>query len=70
MQGEAERGETPVPDLANLDAYYEVGAELFSAHEEFESDGVYRQRYRDKLAEIDDYAPLARDTRLWSEPTA
>jgi predicted O-linked N-acetylglucosamine transferase (SPINDLY family) len=70
MQGEAERGETPVPDLANLDAYYEVGAELFSAHEEFESDGVYRQRYRDKLAEIHDYAPLARDTRLWSEPTA
>src|SRR5262249_8026803 len=28
MQGECERGETPVPDLGNLDVYYEVGAEI------------------------------------------
>jgi predicted O-linked N-acetylglucosamine transferase (SPINDLY family) len=70
MQGEAERGETPVPDLANLDAYYEVGAELWSAHAEFEDEGAYRRHYREKLAQLHDYAPLARDGRLWSEPTA
>ncbi len=32
MQEEAERGETPVPDLRNLDVYYEVGAELVQAN--------------------------------------
>jgi predicted O-linked N-acetylglucosamine transferase (SPINDLY family) len=70
MQGEAERGETPVPDLANLDAYYEVGAELLSVHAEFEDDSAYRRHYREKVAQLHDYAPLARDTRLWREPAA
>lgn len=65
MQGEAERGETPVPDLKNLDVYYEIGAELMESKVEFESDADYRQRYLDRLARWDDYSPLPDDSRLW-----
>ncbi|MCX8996111.1 glycosyl transferase [Rhizobiaceae bacterium BDR2-2] len=65
MQGEAERGETPVPDLRNLDVYYEIGAELVQENMDFSDDGAYRQRYREKLAQWNDYAPLLPDARLW-----
>lgn len=67
MQVEAERGETPVPDLANLDLYYEIGAKFVLEAIESEEDGAYRRRYREALAEANDYAPLARDTRLWQQ---
>jgi hypothetical protein len=65
MQGEAERGETPVPDLCNLNVYYEVGAELAAAGIEFESEQAYRQRYLDQLKLMDEHAPLTSDARLW-----
>ena len=65
MQGEAERGETPVPDLRNLDIYYEIGAELAAAGIEFESDEAYRQRYGAQLAALNEHAPLSPDGRLW-----
>lgn len=70
MQGQAERGETPVPDLRNLDLYYEIGANFVLENVEFEDDLAYRQRYFEKLAEWNDYAPIGRDTRLWGEPPA
>jgi hypothetical protein len=70
MQGEAERGETPVPDLRNLDLYYEIGAGIVLEGVEFEDDSAYRRRYLEKLLEWNDYAPLSRDTRLWTEPRA
>ena len=66
MQGEAERGETPVPDLRNLDVYYEIGAELAAANIEFEDEQAYRQRYRAQLAILHDHAPLSPDARLWT----
>jgi hypothetical protein len=69
MQGEAERGETPVPDLRNLDLYYEIGADFVLANAEFEDDHAYRQRYLEKLVEWNDTMPVARDARLWSEPS-
>ncbi|WP_119257688.1 glycosyl transferase [Shinella zoogloeoides] len=65
MQGEAERGETPVPDLRNLDVYYEIGATLAARGIEFEDDTAYRARYREELIVLDDFAPLAPDARLW-----
>lgn len=65
MQGEAERGETPVPDLRNLDVYYEIGATLAARGIEFEGDTAYRARYREELIVLDDFAPLAPDARLW-----
>ena len=68
MQGEAERGETPVPDLRNLDTYYEIGAELAAQGIEFEDDDAYRARYRTQLAALDDFAPLSPDARLWPAP--
>ena len=67
MQGEAERGETPVPDLRNLDTYYEIGASIVLENVELAGERDYRQRYRDKLVEWNDYAPLEPDARLWSE---
>jgi hypothetical protein len=66
MQGEAERGETPVPDLTNLDVYYEVGAELLQANLPFEDEEAYRRRYVEKLAQWHEFSPLPYDTRLWS----
>jgi predicted O-linked N-acetylglucosamine transferase (SPINDLY family) len=65
MQGECERGETPVPDLGNLDIYYEIGAELVEAHTAFFDENSYRQHYRERLAEWHDHAAIAADSRLW-----
>ncbi len=66
MQGEAERGETPVPDLRNLGIYYEIGAELAAAGIEFEDEQAYRQRYLKELEGLNDYSPLSPDARLWT----
>lgn len=68
MQGECERGETPVPDLSNLDLYYEVGAEAISENIEFEDEQSYRMRYLKKLSQRHDYAPIPYDRRLWQKP--
>jgi predicted O-linked N-acetylglucosamine transferase (SPINDLY family) len=67
MHGEAERGETPKPDLRNLDLYYEVGAEMILESAEFEDEAVYRQRYRDMLSRWDEHAPIGYDNRLWTQ---
>jgi predicted O-linked N-acetylglucosamine transferase (SPINDLY family) len=64
MQEEAEQGKTPVPDLRNLDVYYEVGAELVLADIEFEDDAAYRQRFCEKLAQHDQLSPIYEDNRL------
>jgi len=69
MQAECERGETPVPDLRNLDLYYEIGAELVQDNIEFSDDHTYRQRYLEKLAEWHNYAPIPFDRRLWTGTT-
>lgn len=65
LQGECERGETPVPDLCNMEIYYDIGAELVQAHIEYCDDGDYREHYREKLAEWDDQSPIQADSRLW-----
>jgi predicted O-linked N-acetylglucosamine transferase (SPINDLY family) len=70
MQGECERGETPVPDLRNLDVYYDIGAEAVLENIEFELSHAYRQRYLKKLAQLHDYAPIPYDNRLWTAPRA
>ena len=67
MQGEAERGETPVPDLRNLDLYYEIGADLVLENIEHEDSQTYRRRYQKKLAQAHDYAAIPYDTRLWPD---
>jgi predicted O-linked N-acetylglucosamine transferase (SPINDLY family) len=66
MQDEAERGETPVPDLRNLDTYYEIGAELAERMGEFEDEQTtYRERYRQALSDWNAFSHLPNDRRLW-----
>jgi len=66
MQDEAERGETPVPDLRNLDVYYEIGSELVSENLDFVDEASYRDRYLQKLREWDAFSPIQHDNRLWT----
>lgn len=68
MQGECERGEAPVPDLRNLELYYEVGADLVLEGIEFEDRETYLARYRAKLAHFNEYAAIPHDNRLWPAP--
>ena len=70
VQGEAERGETPVPDLSNLDTYYEVGIEIMKEAIEFDETGTYRKRYIDKLRQLDAFSPIPHDKRLWTADIA
>lgn len=65
MQGEAERGELPVPDMTNLDVYYEIGAQLVTQVTDIEDEQSYRERYLDKLRAWHNYSPLKPDGRLW-----
>ncbi|AYG70228.1 MULTISPECIES: tetratricopeptide repeat protein [unclassified Rhizobium] len=70
MQSESERGETPVPDLGNLDLYYEIGSEIIAENIEFESDFARRQRYIEKLAQWHAFSPIPHDNRLWTAEIA
>ena len=54
-----------MPDLRNLDVYYEIGAELVQENPAFESEAAYRRRYVEKLTQWDAFSPLPHDTRLW-----
>ncbi len=48
MQETAEAGRTPVPDLSNLDLYYEIGADLVHEHAAYRDEVAYRARYGEK----------------------
>ena len=65
MQSEGERGATPVPDLGNLDIYYEIGAELNADPIEFMDARAYRALYRDRLAKWNEHCPITPDGRFW-----
>ncbi|OZA00719.1 MAG: hypothetical protein B7X99_03190 [Rhizobiales bacterium 17-65-6] len=69
MQAAAEAGKTPVPDLSNLDLYYDVGGELVQENTGWQDEAAYLARYREKLAELDAYAPIPPDRRLWPAPS-
>ncbi|MGJ0508985.1 MAG: glycosyl transferase [Methylocystis sp.] len=65
MQAAREAGGLPVPDLANLEVYYEIGAELDAERANHADDGGYFATYQAKLADWNRHAPLAPDSRLW-----
>ena len=65
MQSEGERGATPVPDLTNLDVYYEIGAELDLENIELLDDRAYRRLYAERMARWDEQWPIAPDRRFW-----
>ena len=66
MQGEAERGETPVPDFRNMDVYYEIGSELVLENLEFVDEATYRARYLEKMREWHAFSDIPHDARLWT----
>ena len=58
-------GTLHVPDLVNLDAYCEIGAELNLEDPGILPDEAYRARYAEKLARWNCTYPLASDRRFW-----
>jgi len=64
MWAEFEKGDLPRPDLANLDAYLEVGSEV--DHDELEVQTVkdYRNWWLEKLARRHKFRPINPDRRL------
>jgi predicted O-linked N-acetylglucosamine transferase (SPINDLY family) len=66
IQGECESNEAPVPDLRNLDVYYEIGAEIVAENVEFKSEDSYRKLYLERLARWHEYSHLPHDNRLWT----
>jgi predicted O-linked N-acetylglucosamine transferase (SPINDLY family) len=65
MQSECERGAKPIPDLTNLDIYYEIGAELDLANIEFLDENSYRSLYLERLAKWNACAEIPPDKRFW-----
>jgi hypothetical protein len=67
MADEYRTGELPQPNLANLDAYLDIGANL--DHDAFEIATVadYHVLYREALAARHRNAPVQADGRLWTE---
>jgi hypothetical protein len=66
MQGEAERGETPVPDLRNLDLSYEIGATSYWRTASSRTITPTASAISKSWPNGNDYAPVVRDSRLWS----
>ena len=66
MQSEGERGATPVPDLSNLDIYYDIGAELNAEPIEAIDARAYRGRYLDRLANWNAHSAITPDRRFWA----
>ena len=67
MQSECERGAMPIPDLTNLDIYYEIGAELDLETIEFLDERAYRSLYIERLAKWNAWVPIPPDKRFWQE---
>lgn len=68
MQAACDAGDLPVPDLANLDAYYDIGAALDAEQPTLDDDVSYFAAWGTKLRAWNRHAPLFPDSRLWSRP--
>jgi predicted O-linked N-acetylglucosamine transferase (SPINDLY family) len=67
MWEEFRAGELPVPNLANLPVYEEIGLELLLGQE---GEGIPPERYHAELARWHAAEPLQPDGRLWTGPQA
>jgi hypothetical protein len=67
MWAEYEAGALPVPDLTNLDVYFDLGSDLNLNAPETLSDEVYSRRYQEKLNGWHQTYPLRPDQRLWKK---
>jgi predicted O-linked N-acetylglucosamine transferase (SPINDLY family) len=62
-----QEGNTPQPNLVNLDAYLEAGIEHDHEQEEMLAVSDYEARYKQKLARLHRARPLQPDQRLWTK---
>jgi predicted O-linked N-acetylglucosamine transferase (SPINDLY family) len=62
---EYSEGRMPVPDLANLEIYHEIGCDLDHEGTEFLTLADYNALYQRKLAVRDALYPVSPDRRLW-----
>jgi predicted O-linked N-acetylglucosamine transferase (SPINDLY family) len=67
MADEYSAGVLPRPNLANLDAYLEIGASLDHDAAEIGAAADYHALYRHALAERHRNTPIQADGRLWTE---
>jgi len=67
MWSDYQNGALPQPDLANLDAYLEMGSKVKHDEVEVQSVADYTAWWREKLAARHQYRPIQSDRRLWPE---
>ncbi len=60
-------GRLPTPDLANLEAYLEIGASVDHEIEETQAIKDYKGWWRDKLSAAHALRPIPYDKRLWKK---
>ncbi|MBX9592623.1 MAG: hypothetical protein K2X43_25320 [Hyphomonadaceae bacterium] len=65
MWQDFQSGSLPAPDLTNLDAYCDIGAEFNLEHAGAATDEAYRSRYEERLKAWHATYPLPPDPRLW-----
>jgi predicted O-linked N-acetylglucosamine transferase (SPINDLY family) len=65
MWREFQEGRRPIPALANLDMYHDIGLELAVDGANASTPEAYRQLYRDKLETRNCVSPIAADSRMW-----
>ena len=65
MWREVVAGQTPRPDLSNLEIYGEIGARLDRDDAEMGAVADYHLLYRDELADLDAFSMIREDRRLW-----
>jgi hypothetical protein len=70
MWKELEGGALPVPDLRNLDIYFDIATELNPEELGALPDDPYMRRYQDRLHAWNQTYTLAADTRLWPDRRA
>ena len=63
----ARTGKLPVPDLANLDTYLEIGGAFDHEAEEVQAIGDYKGWWRNRLAAHHALRPIPTDKRLWKK---
>jgi predicted O-linked N-acetylglucosamine transferase (SPINDLY family) len=66
MADEYHAGRLPRPNLANLDAYLDIGANMDHDASEIAAVADYEGRYREALAARHRNAPMQADGRLWT----
>ena len=65
MWDEFTHGKLPVPDLSNMDLYFEAGCELDHEAVEILTIKDYHGLYREKFTKWHNYSPIRPDHRLW-----